>query len=354
MRSLMNAQNEIDKRRADLKDRLFEDVSSYQYINDFFRQLLEKIVEKDSNWISNALVILILRRHLLNLNTINIWLETICKYNKGLFGSLRNQIDSSDNQFDKMIKGLFAEIRAACWLIKRGFEGIEKVKRESKVRTPDFAASKDKIRYVAEVKNLAAPSELFELLGTAVEGDSLLYPHLYENRNLAFKITPTDFVGDPVDNQDEIAIGKFVVELRTCLIAKKRAVTYRYQKTIDGEAATKSIECSVLPSTSFDYSIQFMDWLPCLYDLEKFRPFLLPLIRKTCRVLLTDERNAIDQLVKYDPDNQYEKVVLLNWHETSLFKLDNCASAAYSRAILHLDKTIKEYNAKISIVLLED
>jgi hypothetical protein len=336
-----------------LKNRLFKHLSSFPILENFFGKYLNKIIQRDNEWINNSLVLIILRKYDNNLKTIEKWLQIIYESNNGLFKDLKTELHPSDKEYDKIIKGLLAEIRSVCWMINTGFKNIRKIAKAKNKRTPDFEAIKDNSKYIIEVKNLAAPVELYELLGTAIEIDSLLFPELYSNLDFKIKITATDYAYETINEVDKSAVDGFIENLRSCLKKGKKVLDHNYEKEVNKEMINKSIICKITGADSFDYSINFMNCLPSITKSNNIFPDLLPLIRKTLRVIFTDKTNAIDQLVDYDRENRFEKIILMNWHETAPFKI-YYPSTNYVKVMDHIDKIMKEFNPKLSIIILKD
>ncbi len=297
------------------------------------------------DWLDNPLIQILLLNWNPNISMIEEGINTIKTHHSELLRQFKNSYTGTEKD-DKQLDDLLAEMHAAQWLIKNGYQKIEKVPR-GQSSTPDFQAEKDSESHVFEVKNFRKPDSLLDYLFIKLWSQHLLYPNIYTtqfNLDLPFDEATTD----QIDDTDQLQVLKFIAGIHEAIQSGKVQFNWSYQKVARGRTVSKTIDCKWGEGSKFSIMGSAKR-----FSFEEKNPsrslgLLVPLIRKTWQ----KTEDAITQLLAYDTQDAHQKGILINWQKPPDFEWYDDLRDIFKREVEHIDSTLKEINPRLFIRLL--
>lgn len=297
----------------ELKDEVFRNLSKCPKIEAFFKDSLEERIKLDDNWIENALVHNILDNSFREDHPLTILIDSIYA-DKSNFEMLRNKLTPQDD-YDRKMYDVLAELNGYYHLKKSGFEEIEALGEGGQVKKPDFSARLHKQRYLFEVKNIRSPIDLFDILLDKYHAKKLRSPERYSNVSIFFKATSNwrDIRFNP--RKPEELYHKTVDWLETTFqaIESPNAASMGlqpFETVYEGEKL--KIQCDLKKGGSLGMIFGFKRGI-CISDPLTRKNYLYPFTKK----LIGKVGDAIDQLLEFGCSDTCRKYVLINWQKTS-------------------------------------
>jgi len=291
----------------ELKSQLNTTIEKYPLIKEFFGQQLARRISQEG-WLENRLIqTLLLEDGHSNdreyLNSISSILEEIEK-NKENFNTLKSR-HSGGGDYNQQIKDLLAEINAYTYLKRDGYKDIEVIEpKPKKHSSPDFRANKDGEQYLFEVENMRSPYTVLDPLTDKLKAKYLQEPYLY-NKMFYLELLAHEEDNNKLDIEDINELAKLILEkiceeMRIWKESRFR-LQYRYGKK-------SCLDCKISGSSLvFQYSLKNKRVVCVDEGYWQKRKALLKekMLRKT--------EEASRQLLKYTEQEEYKKVILLNW-----------------------------------------
>lgn len=324
---------------SELEDQLFEKLKKYPQLFAFYEEMFRVRVKKD-DWLENDLVryVFLMNNQDEGLEIINNSIDYAIKNNcKDVIDQLQTELKGSEGGFDGHFHDLWAELNALSYLIDNKYKNIKKIPRKNG-KTPDFETTKDGKKYLIEVKNFRVSSNLLNYVVIQLEVKRMLNPELY-NKSFIISLKYQENSDDIFDEIDKYNVLNFINNLENYLIDDSRnEITCKYKKQILGRKINKRIICNVKEDSLC--SIIGIENLNIDDPLDiKDEKLLLPLTSKLGRKAL----EAVEQLLGYKSEKEYQRWILVNWQKPSYFKhFENCS-----------DKFIeisKKYNDQLIII----
>lgn len=338
----------------ELKGKLLSNLKKYPLIDEFFRNMIEKRIQREG-WLAQDLCQIVIKETQENIQTITNLLRDLKSSDK-TFQEMKQKLDGDDQKFDGKIRDLFAEIYAYSYLKSKGFSNIQLIPRDNKKtpdKTPDFKAEKAGRIYIAEAKNLRAPDSILNFIFNRLDELYIRAPEFYGR--YAYEIDATvEAPGEQNDQADKSAVETWLNQLEVSLRQGVRLIDYTWSKNLSNGTLTKKIKCKVTLSPSYDISGNYVDQGGCYLDKQSIECALLPRLENKLRSIVD---TAKKQLLDFD-DPRVLKLILLNWQKPPVVQIFDSIIQFTQKVTVELIPQIKDDLKKlddtIEIILLPD
>jgi len=327
-----------------LHDVLFKTLNNYPNINDFFGEMIRSRVKRE-NWLLNPLVLIILGKREVNLGLIDDMIRRINETSKELITLMKAELTGHENQFDRNMGDLLAELRAIIWIRDQGYNNIKKIEKRA-IKTPDFRASKNG-GACFEVKNLRLPITIIDHLFDKLEVMYLLNTKIFDQKQFIIGLAPDEVYGRQLTDADKSGIDQLLENIQISIDRGQQTAEHTYEIP-DVESLKVTLRCNWKSSNVFSMIGPLRKNAINFSDSRFILSVLFPLIKKTWSSIGI----ALDQLYEYDLQDQYDKYVLINWQKPSHFAISDELENRYQEMIKRIDSAIKMVNAKTSIILM--
>jgi len=326
------------KTLEELNTELFRKLRQSPIIEAFFRESLEKRVMCDETWIENSLVMYVLDETFTQDKTLSQWIAILASSPQD-YNELQKKL-THNHEYDEKMADVLAEISAYCHIKTSRFTEVHAIP-ESDGKTPDFSAVLRETKYLFEVKNMRAATDVQDFVRDKITARRLMNPEPY--KAIQFHVRVSRAWEEVSFRSAKYASLKLALLywLQGFFLAIERGEgldLVSKRRFVDGEKDELWVEYDLKDGPH---------WITTGFsrgrELEKDRmqelpPFLARAARKV--------EQAAKQLFEYDDACQFEKYVMLSFpYERSFILLENELQAI----IGGLDSIVKNISDKLHL-----